>query len=74
MTEPPLAATLRLDLHAPPRPGWPKVKPCLVCGRLRVATAPNDRLHPTCRARAVEDETGALVAAGLLRWSGEGGE
>ena len=36
------------------RPGWPKKKECLVCGRLRTAGWAGDRLCAKC---------GALVAA-----------
>lgn len=30
------------------RAGWPRKKPCLRCGRLRVAEHPGDRLHAAC--------------------------
>ena len=32
-----------------PRPGWPKMAPCLYCGLLRLASGPDDRLHVPCR-------------------------
>ena len=32
------------------RPGWPKMKACLLCGRPRLAASPSDRLHDECRA------------------------
>ena len=48
-----------------PRPGWPKVLPCLRCGRARVATGPGDRFHASCRA-IVWEAAAALPDVTLL--------
>lgn len=35
---------------------FPKVLPCLVCGRARTSSGPGDRIHPSCkRSRNVSD-------------------
>lgn len=45
--------------------GWPKLRPCLFCDRLRLAQGPEDRLHERCRAQLAHLE--AAVAVRMLR-------
>jgi hypothetical protein len=63
------------DSVSPPRPsmGWPRLKPCLKCDKLRWSLAPGDRLCRWCRrVNALPDMTGgvgqARVRPGVKEW------
>jgi hypothetical protein len=53
--------------------GWPRLKPCLKCDKLRWSLAPGDRLCRWCRrVNALPDMTGgvgqARVRPGVKEW------
>jgi len=55
------------------RRGWPKMAPCPLCEKPRLATSPGDSLHRQCRERVarLDDVAEAVLGPPLAMKSAE---